>query len=74
MKPISKKIEKVELIKIETAYNPKRKFYYYNLYLTDIVEPLLISNLAEPLPTDLVGMKIKYKLNEDNTITEFDLL
>lgn len=74
MKPITKEILKVELVKIETAYNPKRKVFYYNLYLTEIDEPLLISKEDEIDVSQLLGMKIKYKLNEDNIITEFDLL
>lgn len=73
MKQIKQKIEKVELIKVEIAYNPKRRTYFYNLYLQDIVEPLIIGELSEPLPDNITGMSIKYKLNEDGVITDFDL-
>jgi hypothetical protein len=73
MKSLNKKIEKIELIKVETGYNPKRKLYYYNLYLQDIAEPLLIGGIQQPISEDYVGKKIKYKLTDDLEVKEFEL-
>jgi hypothetical protein len=74
-KTITKKIEKVELIKVEKSYrhgvNPK---YFYNFTFEGIEEPLLVINESEPLPAQMVGHKIKYKLDDDNLVTEFELL
>jgi hypothetical protein len=74
-KSITKKIEKVELIKVEKSYrhgvNPK---YFYNFTFDGIDEPLLVIHEGTPLSGQMVGHKIKYKLDDDNLITEFELL
>jgi hypothetical protein len=73
-KSITKKIEKVELIKIEKSYRhgvPQK--YFYNFIFEGIDEPLLVIN-DEPIPSQMVGHKIKYKLNEENMVSEFELM
>jgi hypothetical protein len=67
------KIEKVELIKIEKNYNAGSKpKFYYDMTLQDIDEPLLLI-LDNPLEDGLIGRKIKYFLNEDKIVSEFEL-
>jgi len=75
-KPITKKIEKIELIKIEKVFNnPELKMnYHYNLYLEGIDEPLTFSNPDTKIDTSIVGKKIKYKLDEENLISNFELI
>jgi hypothetical protein len=74
-KTITKKIQKVELIKVEKSYrhgvNPK---FFYNFTFEGIDEPLLVIQEGEPLPPQMVGHKIKYKLDDDNLVSEFELL
>jgi hypothetical protein len=72
MKTITKKILKVELFKIENNYNKKEKTFFYNLYLDGIDEPLLLNDLKQPLQFDLVGRKIKYKINGENEVSDFE--
>ena len=68
------KIEKLELIKVEKNFNPGHSpKYYYNLTLQDIEESLLLVLESSIAPTELVGKKIKYYLNEDNVISNFEL-
>lgn len=74
MKTLNKKIEKIELVKVETAFNPRRKSFFYNLYLQEIDEPLLIGGLNEPLSENLIGKKIKYKLTDTLEVKDFELL
>lgn len=68
------KIEKVELVKIEKNYSAgsKQKFYY-NMTLHDIDEALLLI-LDGPLQDGLINRKIKYNLNEENLVSDFELL
>jgi hypothetical protein len=75
-KQITKKIEKLELIKIEKVFNnpSKKQIYHYNLFLEDIDEPLILSELNNPINIDVVGKKIKYKLSDENEITDFEIL
>lgn len=75
-KSIIKQIEKVELIKIEKIFNnPEKKLiFYYNLFLEGIDEPLLFTNPEKEIETDLTGLKIKFKFNEENLISEFELV
>jgi hypothetical protein len=72
MKTITKRILKVELFKIETNYNKKEKTFFYNLYLEGIDEPLLLNDLKQPLQFDLVGRSIKYKINGENEVSDFE--
>jgi hypothetical protein len=74
MKAISKKIENIELVKVQNTYGAGNKpSYFYNFYLEDIDEPLLVSNVDKPVTHDLIGKEIKYKLNKDNEVIDFDI-
>jgi hypothetical protein len=67
------KIEKVELVKVEKNYSAGSKVkYFYNLYLQDIEEGLLLV-VDSPLSNELQNKKIKFNLNNENIITEFEL-
>jgi hypothetical protein len=75
MKTVTKKIEKVELIKIEKTYNSgKKPTYYYNIYLEGFEFPLMMNTVGETLPNDFAGKKLKYKLNDENEVSEFDIV
>jgi hypothetical protein len=75
-KKITKKIEKLELVKIEKIFNnPELKFiYHYNLFLEGIEEPLLISNPNQKIEESVEGKTIKFKFNEENLISDFELI
>lgn len=76
-KTIVKKITAVELIKIEKIFNNPsiKQIYYYNFYFdNDKESPLIVSNPNQPLELDVIGYKIKYKLNDDNEVVEFDFV
>lgn len=71
---VTKKILSCELIKVEKLYNQSEKVrYYYNLELEGIDELLLIET-SQPIEPGLVGNKIKYKLNEENEVSDFEFL
>lgn len=75
MKAVTKTIEKVELIKVEKTYNSDRKpTYFYNIYLEGFEHPIVMTLTGETLPNDFVGKKLKYKLNEENEVSEFDVV
>jgi hypothetical protein len=71
---ITKKIEKVELIKVEKSFRhdvePK---YFYNFKFEGIDELLLVID-NKPASPQLVGHKIKYTINEENVIDHFELI
>jgi hypothetical protein len=67
------KIENVELIKVEKNYTTKEVKNFYNLSLQGIEETLLLV-INESIDTDIVGKEIKYHLNEDGVISDFDLI
>lgn len=76
-KTITKKITNVELVRVEKYFNNPaiKQEYFYNFYFDNETEnPLIVSNPNNPLPYDLVGHKIKYKLNDDNEVESFELL
>lgn len=74
MKGKAHKILDIKLIKVEKLYNQRKPSkFFFNLHLEDIDEPLLIET-GTPLDPSLVGMKIKYKLNEENEVSEFELI
>jgi hypothetical protein len=74
MKQKSHKITDCKLIKVEKLYNQVRpNKFFYNLILEGIDEPLLIETESQ-FDIDLTGAKIKYKLNEENEVSEFELL
>jgi len=75
-KTITKKIIKVELIKVEKIFNNpsmKQKFIY-NFYFEGMDEPLIVENIDEPITAGIEGHKIKYSLNSDNEVQNFELL
>jgi hypothetical protein len=69
---ITKKILDCKLIKMEKLFNQaeKQKFFY-NLQLEGIDDLLLIETY-HPIQPGLVGHRIKYKLNEENEVSEFE--
>lgn len=74
MKAKAHKILDCKLIKVEKLYNQSKPGkFFYNLQLEDIDEPLLIET-DKGLDASLVGMKIKYKLNAENEVSDFELL
>lgn len=74
MKEKAHKILDCKLIKIEKLYNQStRNKLFYNLILEGIDEPLLIET-EYPFEKGLVGHKIKYKLNAENEVSDFEFL
>lgn len=74
MKQKTHKILDCKLIKVEKKYNStKPSKFFYNLHLEDIEEPLLLET-EQPLEPRLVGLKIKYKLNAENEVSDFEFL
>ena len=74
MKVKAHKILDCKLIKVEKLYNQSSKQkLFYNLTLEGFDEPLLIET-DYPLESGLVGHKIRYKLNSDNEVSEFEFL
>lgn len=72
MKQKTHKILDCKLIKVEKLYNQtKPNKLFYNLILEDIDEPLLIETTI-PFEPGLVGHKIKYKLNAENEVSDFE--
>lgn len=73
-KLITKKILEVKLMKVEKSFRegiqPK---YYYNFLLEGIEDPVVVevNNVLEP---GMVGNKLKYRLNENFDILEFDII
>lgn len=74
-KEVTKKIESIELVKLERRFNSSEKYkYYYNLKL-EKVEDVLILESNHQIPVAIVGSKIKYKLDPNtNEISDFDLI
>lgn len=71
---ITKKILDCKLIKMEKLFNQaeKQKFFY-NIQLEGIDDLLLIETF-HPIQPGLIGNKIKYKLNDDNEVQEFEFV
>lgn len=73
MKPVSKVILNCELIRVEKLYNQTEKQkYFYNLQIEGIDDLLLLETL-NPV-SDIVGRKIKYKLNSENEVSDFEFI
>lgn len=75
-KQITKKVEKLELIKIEKLFNNPdvKQIYHYNLYLEGIEIPLIFSSNDSELNSQMAGCKIKYRLSDDNEVTDFEII
>lgn len=74
MKQKAHKILDCKLIKVEKKYNStKPSKFFYNLHLEDLDEPLLLET-EQPLESRLIGLKIKYKLNAENEVSDFEFL
>jgi hypothetical protein len=69
----SKKITTFELIKIEKRFNGAKQKYFYNLGLEGIEGYLLLES-EDKITDNLVGMNVKYKLNEENIVVDFDFV
>jgi hypothetical protein len=74
MKNKAHKILDCKLIKVEKLFNQtKPNKFFYNLTLEEMNEPLLLET-DEAIQPGLIGHKIKYKLNEENEVSEFEFL
>ena len=74
MKNKAHKILDCKLIKVEKLFNQTKPHkLFYNLILEEMDEPLLLET-NEAIQPDLIGHKIKYKLNEENEVSEFEFL
>ena len=74
MKNKAHKILDCKLIKVEKLYNQTKPHkLFYNLTLEDMDEILLLETNTQIQP-DLIGQKIKYKLNAENEVSEFEFL
>ena len=68
------KVIDCKLIKVEKLFNQtKPNKFFYNITLEEMDEPLLLETEQEIQPV-LIGQKIKYKLNEENEVSEFELI
>ena len=73
-KLITKKILEVKLMKVEKSFRDGVQLkYYYNFLLEDIEDPVVVevNNVLEP---GMVGQKLKYRLNENFDVLEFDII
>lgn len=71
-KPKKSKIDYFQLAKIEKRYNGQTSKYFYNIGF-DNIDDLLILELDYPIKDSLVGLEVKYTLNE-NVIVDFELI
>lgn len=72
MKAKAHKILDCKLIKVEKLYNQsKPSKFFYNLQLEGLDEPLLLET-ESPIEPGLAGQKIKYKLNAENEVSDFE--
>ena len=72
MKQKKHKILECKLIKLEKLYNQRKPHkFFYNLTLEDMEQPLLIETEVQ-LESNLVGLSIKYKLNAENEVSDFE--
>lgn len=72
-KAITKKILDVKLLKVEKTFNnnlPTK--YFYNLTLEGIDEPQVLE-VTDTLDNSLVGLNIKYYINENFEISNFEI-
>lgn len=72
-KAITKKILDVKLLKVEKTFNnnlPTK--YFYNLTLEGIDEPQVLE-VTDTLDNSLIGLNIKYYINENFEISNFEI-
>lgn len=71
-RPTKDKITHFQLAKIEKRFNGQEPKYFYHLGFENI-EELLILEVDYPIKDSLVGLQVKYKL-EDNIVIDFELI
>jgi hypothetical protein len=75
MKQKSHKVLDCKLIKVEKLFNQAERIsYYYNLEIEGFDDLLLLQSHTQLKEKEIVGAKIKYKLNDDNEVSEFEFL
>jgi hypothetical protein len=75
MKQKSHKVLDCKLIKVEKLFNQAERIsYYYNLEIEGFDDLLLLQSHTLLQEKEIVGAKIKYKLNDDNEVSEFEFL
>ena len=74
MKQKTHKVIDCKLIKVEKLFNQtKPNKFFYNITLEEMDEPLLLET-EQAIQPGIIGHKIKYKLNENNEVSEFEFL
>ncbi len=76
MKTVTSTIQKVELVRMERRYQfgSKSNLYFYFLWIEGLDEPLLLEEITEPLEPTLVGTKLKYKVDSNGNVKNFEIL
>jgi hypothetical protein len=69
----TKKITSIELIKLEKKFNGKPTKYFYNIGLEGIDE-LLLLEVEQQLNTSLTSNKVKFKINDENEVIDFEFI
>jgi hypothetical protein len=73
-KTLSKIVENITLIKVEKTYRPGNlPKYFYSIQLEGIEDELLLET-DYMLDKGFKGKKIKYILNEDNIVSNLEIL
>lgn len=73
-KTLSKIVENITLLKVEKTYKPGNlPKYFYSIQLEGIEEELLLET-EYMLDNGFKGKKIKYILNEDNVLSNLEIL
>jgi hypothetical protein len=73
-KTLSKIVQNITLIKIEKNYNPgATPKYFYSIQLEGIEDELFLET-EYMLDKGFKGKKIKYILNEDNLVSNLEIL
>ncbi len=63
-------VTKLELVKVETKYNPRKETYFYNIYLDNVEGPLLLDGLDEPIK-NLAPTKLEYNVSDEGIVSDF---
>ena len=68
------KILDIKLVKIQKTFNRNLPVkYFYNLQLENFEEPILFE-IEETLDNSLIGKSIKYHLDENYEVSEFEII